>query len=514
MIAMPLIAHEGAIATPHSAASEAGAAALRAGGTAIDAALAAAATLCVVYPNNVALGSDLVALVRSPDGAIRFVNATGWAGENQTLEKMRHRHGDAMPERGVDAITLPGAVRGWEALHSMGARLSWKAALEPAIRWASSGIPTARSVASALAREPGVGDDPGFAATFHPGGRPLREGELLVQPRLAETLRRLSDAGAQDFYEGDLAEKWLTGLARAGSLLRPEDAAAFAPEVLDPLELDFGRYRVRTSPPNTQGFVLLRALAHAQRLIDPMGADVGDLVRSIYASNGVRADMLGDPRFGSPSGEELMSAGALGEHQSRRASGDTVGISAVSADGFAVSLVQSVYFGFGSGVVEQSTGILFQNRGTSFSLVEGNPSSIAPRKRPPHTLMPVMVTEGDELRWVSSTMGGQAQPQVHTQLLLRSFAGASPSEAVDAPRWAVGAQGHGDGARTLTVESDVPGDIQEALAAEAGLAVKLVPPRSEALGHAALIRVNSDGSCDAASDPRSDGSSIVVSAAS
>ena len=183
----------------------------------------------------------------------------------------------------------------------------------------------------------------------------------------------------------------------------------------------------------------------------------------------------------------------------------------MSADGWAISLINSIYFGFGAAILEPDTGIIFQNRGTSFSLDPASPNVFAPRKRPRHTLMPVMIlretANASEVAWVPSAMGGSAQPQIHAQLLLRSLAGASPEEATHAPRWVI-EEPREDGTVVATVEADVPQVTRDALAA-AGFELVLVPRWSEDLGHSNLIRIDPDGYA-AASDPRSDGSAVVV----
>ena len=505
------LAARGAISTSHHLATEAGAEVLRAGGNAIDAAIAAAATLCVVYPNNVALGGDLVALVRSPSGEVRFLNATGTAPGAQSLDVLRERYGDLLPLRGIDTVTVPGGVRGWHALHKYGATRRWDQHLEAATRHAEDGVPTARSVAGAIVENREVLElDPGCRGVFFDGGLPLVEGAPLVQPALAESLKRLAAGGAAEFYEGSLAEQWTAGLQRLGSKISLSDTAAYTPEWGEPLEGSFGEHRVLTGPPNTSGFMLLRALRDiAAGISDPLGAGAGALAQSFRASNAVRAASLADPRFGGATGAELIAADAPAHPPVREAkpSGDTVGLSAVSADGWAISLINSVYFGFGSAVLEPETGILFQNRGTSFSLDPAHPNAFGPGKRPRHTLMPVLVLRGDELAWVPATMGGSAQPQIHTQLLLRSLAGMSPEAATHAPRWIVDEPG-ADGVVRVTIEEDVPGEVHEAIAA-AGFPLKVVPPVTEDLGHSNLIRLTADG-VDAASDPRSDGSAIVV----
>jgi gamma-glutamyltranspeptidase/glutathione hydrolase len=505
----------GAVATSHHLATEAGADVLRAGGNAIDAAIAAAAVLCVVYPNNVALGGDLVALVRDPQGRTRFVNATGRAARGETLEALRASHGDALPDRGIDTVTVPGGVRGWESLAALGARLGWSRLLAPALSFARDGHPVARSVARAIVLErPALETDPGCRATFLPDGRARHEGELWRQPALAETLQALAEAGPEAFYVGPLAERWVGGLAALGSAITTADASSYRPTVEDPIRGRFGDLDVLTSPPNTQGFSLLRTLGalEAEAIADPLGAGAAVLAELFAANNRVRAAHLADPEASARDLDELLGAPAPAADQvdARAATGDTVGLVAVSEDGWAVSLVQSVYWAFGAAVLEPSTGVLFQNRGTSFSLDASHPAAFGGGRRPPHTLMPVLVERAGELAYAQATMGGQAQPQIHAQLLLRSIAGASPVEATSAPRWVVGAQDDGDTAATLTYETDVADGARNSLEATA-FALKRVPPRDERLGHSNLIRASSSG-LDAASDPRSDGSAVIVTA--
>ena len=509
----------GAISTSHHLATEAGAAVLRAGGNAIDAAITAAATLCVVYPNNVALGGDLVAIVRSPDGEIRFLNATGTAPAGQTLEALRESHGDALPLRGIDTVTVPGGIRGWEALHELGATRSWAEHLAPAIGFARDGFPNSRSVARELrAAQPEFVKDPGASAVFYPGGEPLAEGERLTQPALANSLEQLAAGGPNAFYTGDLARSWVAGLARRGSKITLDDTAAYRPFWDDPIETTFRGLRVITGPPNTSGFMFLRALnAITDGIVDPLGAGAGDLARAFYESNLVRTQLLSDPTFDGATGEELVAAAApdrpiVGD---AKASGDTVGFSAVSADGWAVSFINSVYWDFGSYILEPDTGIIFQNRGTSFSLDPASPNAFAPGKRPRHTLMPVMVFEGDELRYVPATMGGAAQPQVHTHLLQRMLAGEDPEAATHAPRWMV-EEVTSDNPASVVAEADVS-DVAKAAIEAAGFALVTVPSRDESLGHSNVVRIDRlpDGATGytAASDPRSDGSAIVVQGA-
>lgn len=509
-------ARYGAVAAPHHLATEAGEDAFRSGGNAIDAALAAAAVLTVVYPNNVAIGSDLVALVRSPDGEIRCFNATGYAPAAHNVERLREKYGTELPLRGVDTITVPGGVGGWKALHAHGAKLDWSSIFHAPIRHATKGVPLARSVAAAIIEdESDLRGDPGCRALFFPNGIALKETELLRQPNLAQSLTELQSGGAEALYGGSLGKRLIAGMAQLGSVMSLADLAEYEPEIMAPLRSTFRDYEVISSPPNTQGFMLLRALARVQQLGDPaeiLDAGVGALGRIFEQANAVRNTMLADPRFARVDIAELMGielTEETGTTGSPRAAGDTVGVSTVDSDGYAVSLIQSVFHAFGSTILEPGTGILLQNRGTSFSLNPASPNVVEPRKRPRHTLMPVLVTRDNDIRWVSSTMGGQGQPQVHAQLLLRSLGGADALSAVTAPRWMVGVSEAGDTDETVYVEADSSPAVTASLTAN-GLNVKIVPPHSESLGHANLIRVDENGRFDAASDPRADGSAIEI----
>ncbi|WP_060914977.1 gamma-glutamyltransferase family protein [Microbacterium oleivorans] len=505
----------GAVATSHYAATSAGERALRRGGNAIDAAIAAAAALCVVYQNNVALGGDLVALVRDPSGRIRFVNATGRAPRAQSLEALRERHGDALPDRGVDTVTVPGGVAGWGALHGLGGRLELADLLEDA-RLLAEESPVSRSTAAAIVIErDALAADPGCAALFLPGGEALGVGVPLRQPALARTLAELQRHGIDAFYRGDLADRWVAGLRGLGSLIDLDDTRDYRPVVTEPLTRRVFGLDLFTAGPNSQGFALLRNVLAVETAghADPLGKDAAALAAAFRQSNAVRSAWLNDPDVGPHDGHDLIDIAApeASGASAPPATGDTVGLVAVSDDGWAVSLVQSVYWAFGACVLEPETGILFQNRGTSFSLDADHPAAFGPGRRPPHTLMPVLVERDGELLYAAATMGGQAQAQIHSHLLLRLRHGASAIEATSAPRWVVGIQDDGDAENSVIIEADVPREVREALSA-GDLRPRVVPPRDEALGHSNLIVATETG-WDAASDPRSDGSAVIIEAA-
>jgi gamma-glutamyltranspeptidase len=510
----------GALATPHASATEAGMRAYRDGGNAIDAAIVAAAVLTVVYPHNVALGGDLIALVRTPDGEVRCVNASGWAGAGVDAARLRTRHGRWLPARGADAVTVPGGIRGWEALRRFGARLTWERTLRAAEATARVGAAVAPSLATHIAdaENADLFGTEDFDRVFRPGGRSLRPGDNFTQAALASTFGVLRDAGGDAFYQGSLAERSVEYLRSHGSSLTVEDFAEFQPETVEPISVPFRGLTVLTSPPNTHGFLLLRALRAVDELgiTDPLGDGLGALLRVFHRGNALRASYLADPRdvgvdVGALVNDGLDEIAELGLQSGPAVvpHGDTVGVAAADDDGYAVSLIQSVYHAFGSGLIDPATGVLFHNRGTSFSLDEASPNVIAPRKRPAHTLMPVMTTHNGAPRHVLATMGGQGQPQILAQVLLRAVGGAGAESAVAAPRAIVGPQVDGGTADSVTAEFDLRASARASIG-RAGLVPTDVAVHTENLGQTNVVFVDAKGSMMAASDPRSDGAAVVA----
>jgi gamma-glutamyltranspeptidase len=494
-----------AIATPEPQATAAGERVLAAGGNALDAALAAAAVLTVTFPHNCALGGDLFALVRDPDGATVAINASGPAPGGADADRLRGR-GAAMPLRGPDTVTVPGIVAGWERLHAAGATFPARELLGDAIRLAADGTEVSANLAAAIVEEwNGIQADPGLRDVLAPEGRPLRAGERLRQPALAASLRELAAGGARAFYDGALGERLATGLARMGCPLRASDLHGFAAETGPPLRGRFRDHDVLTTPPNSQGVLLLQALAALDAAgpdADPLGADAGLLAEVLRRGSLQRNAELADAELdrerwlGPARIAELLAGARPAGHAAPRATGDTIALVAVDADGRAVSLIQSVFWAFGALLLEPDTGIIVHNRGALFSLEPGVRNELAPGRRPAHTLMPVLVEQAEELRYALGTMGGGAQPQIHAQVLLRLLAGESAQAAVDAPRWVV------DGDGTVLVEVGA-GEAVEASLRAAGLRPRSQPRMSDELGHAQAIAVAPDGSLDVGSDPRS-----------
>lgn len=512
-----------ALATPHALATEAGAVAFERGGNALDAALAAAVTLAVVYPHMCGVGGDLFALVQRPDGQTIALNASGRSPASVDAGAVRSRHGDRLPDHGPDVLTVPGAVSGWDLLHREGGLLPWADAFTPAIAYAHGGVAVARSLATTLEElATPVMADPGLAAVFAPGGAPLGLGDPFVQPNLGATLQTLAAYGPSALYGGEVGRRLVDGLAPLGSALTLEDLEAHRADLVPPLVGRFRDLDVRVAPPNSQGFVLLQILALVDRLgvdPDPGGPEAGRLALIASAAGRDRDRHLADPEAMTVHPSTLLDDGhaasladeVRGRNHATPAGtrGDTVALVAADADGWAASLIQSLAAGFGSCIAEPSTGIVMQDRGAGFTLEPGHPNVLGPRKRPAHTLMPVLVHRGDRLAAAAGTMGGYAQPQINAGNLLRLFAAdREPADVLAEPRWLVGG---------MDVEREPPFVVAErGLAAAAtaslersGYRLVLEDAPSGATGHAHLVVTRPDGSFVAASDPRADGGAMA-----
>jgi oxamate amidohydrolase len=515
-----------AVATPHPRAAEAAAAAFERDGNAVDAALHAATTLAVVTPHMCGAGGDLFALVQNPDGKLVAIDSSGRAPGGIDPEALRTGYGLRMPEAGVSTITVPGAIAGWDALHRQGAALPWADAFGAAID-AAEGFPVSRDLAWSIGRRADeLRDDPGFAAVYFASGVPS-EGDRLAQPALARTLRTLADDGPEAFYTGELGALFVRGIRALGGSLSPEDLAAHTADLAAALR---GRYRdldVSVAPPASQGFVLLEALAVVERLgidPDPVGPDAPVIARTLSAASGDRDRHLADPDAMTIHVSALLDDGHLaalcdqvrgdldghpGTQPTRpRAAGDTIALVAADTDGWGVALIQSLFSGFGAGLLEPATGIVPHDRGACFTLEPGHPNELAPGKRPAHTLMPVAVHRHGALVGLAGTRGGHGQPQIDLMTLVRSFdLGMEPDEAVAGPRWLVGGMSPVRGEPSIEAERSVPEAVRGSLLG-AGFRLKLLGEMDRAVGHAQLLRIG-DGALSAGSDPRSDGGALA-----
>lgn len=520
------------LAAPHALATEAGAAVRRAGGNAVDAAVAAAVALTVVYPHQCAVGGDLVALVALPDGRVVSVNGSGAAAAAADPTAVS---GPRMPVTGPLTVTVPGVVAGWATVHRIAGRLPWERLFADAIDYARQGVPTAPGVATALRAEaPLLTADPGMRAVFFPDGTPLAEGSPLRQLALADTLARLASEGPAALYEGELGARLVATLRAIGSPLTPDDFARHATETGEPLSAVFRGEEYLTAPPNSQGLHLLQALGIVARLpadAQLLGADADLTARIFDAVTRDRDRHLADPRHVDVPVAELLGGahldrlaaevcsapcraaaepGTVRRNEAARPSGDTVAVVAADDEGYAVSLIQSLFHSFGSGILDPTTGIVLHNRGSFFDLAPGAPNRLAGGKRPAHTLMPVLTRRDGAVTGAHGTMGGKAQPQIHTQLALRIAAGDGPAEALGRPRWVIGGLGVDEPAQVASVEGAVPQDVVTALT-RGGYRVDVCADQDEQVGHGQLVRRSPSGTgFDAGTDPRSDGSVSVA----
>ncbi|TCB97341.1 tyramine oxidase [Micromonospora zingiberis] len=500
-----------ALAAPHQEAVRAGERAVAAGGNALDAALAAACTLTVVYPHQCALGGDLVALVRSPDGVTTAVVAAGTApGDIGRLSS----GWSAMPRAGAHSVTVPGLVAGWRELARLGAALPLDGMFRDAAAVAEEGTRVSAGLERALdSRREAVLADPGLRAVFAPEGAPLRQGALLRQPALAATLRRLA-VDPRDLYAGETAQSIVGTLRAHGGAHTLADFAGYQPETVPAVTREIGGRAWSVAPPPSVGAILLGVV---QAVAGPgdVEPDPTRVLDASLAGVAARTVYLGDPRSGGADLEAMLrlDAGpAAGRRPEPPAHGDTVAVVASDDAGWRVALVQSVFQTFGAGLLDPGTGVVLHNRGAAFSLDPASPARLAPGARPPHTLCPVIV-HSTESTVVAGCQGGRAQPWILAQLL---SAMTDPAQSLDdvlaRPRWVVGDVDLGHAGLTLVAEPGV-GDEVPAAARAHGLPVAWFPARADSAGHVQVVRTRGERSgvvFQAASDPRADGSAVVI----
>lgn len=491
-----------AVAAPHPAALDAAAEVVGAGGSAVDAATAAAAALAVVYPHQCAVGGDLIAVVR-PGGieGCRAVISAGAAAGSIDVDALRAASA-RMPAEGPLSVTVPGAVAGWRELSRRWGRLPLADLLRSAIGLARDGAEVSPGLARSIShRAAAIDADAGLSALLRPGGRPLVEGNRIVQPALAETLESIA-ADPDGFYAGELGSRIANGLAGLGSPVGTDDLTAHKVEVTDPLQVEVDGARWSVAPPPSQGAALLATLLGA-------GRSPADLVRSARTAELRRDAFLGDPRGGPVDVQALLGRGGdpAGLPGGAKPAGDTVAVTAVDADGAAVSLIMSVFQTFGSGLLDPRTGVLFHNRGSAFSLDPAHPGVVRPGARPPHTLCPAIV-ESDGATVALGCQGGRAQAWILAQVAAEISTTADPAGLLGRPRWVIGSRDLGMDAPAMKLEPGVPEEAAEA--AEAlGLTVHRWSRLEDDAGHVQVARLR-HGVLDAASDPRADGRGAVL----
>lgn len=529
-------APRGMVASPHVLASGSGVAALRAGGTALDAAVAAAATMAVVYPHMNGIGGDSFWLIYDASTSrLTALCAAGRSARAASIEWYAARGiRDGIPSRGGPAaVTVPGVVDGWWQAHqystrSMGSALTWRSLLADAVTYAREGFPASDGQRVAPPREPDLFGPSAIASIkrdlwplYHPDA--LAQGPL-VQRDLALTLEAVRDGGPDAFYRGDIARRIAAAAGQAGSPLAVEDLAEHRSEWMEPLRVAYRKGQAASFPPPTQGMSALAMLAVAD------GFEVAGLAEADYVHLLVEAAKLAfedrdryltDPAWMEMSPPELLAPERLARLRARvdmrraaptapaapAAGGDTIAIVAADAQGNAVSLIQSLYFTWGSGLVAGDTGVVLQNRGSFFSLDPKQANALAPGKRTMHTLIPSMYLEGGRPRFVYGTMGGEGQPQTQAALLTRRLdRGLGPQACVEAPRWLYG-RTWGTPSRALNLEGRYPADLASDLASR-GHEVKMGADWDDLFGHAHCIWLETEGGFVGGSDPRADGAAL------
>jgi gamma-glutamyltranspeptidase/glutathione hydrolase len=516
-------ARRGMVTAPHHLAAEAGVSVLRDGGNAVEAMVAAASAIAVVYPHMNAIGGDGFWLIHSPGADPIAVDACGAAG--QGVDDALYAGHDAIPSRGpLAANTVAGTISGWQAAldtaSSWGTALPLSRLLEDAIHYAEIGFPlTGNQHGLTTAKLDELRDVPGFAETFLADGVPPVPGTHYTNPRLGRTLRRLAQDGLDGFYRGDLARDIAADLAAAGSPITGEDLARHAARVVAPLSVRLSMGTAYNLPPPTQGVASLMILALFERLgvNEAEGFDfLHGLVESTKQAFLLRDGHVADPDVMDVDPQSWLDSDFLDGRAKKidpknalpwpqpSAPGDTVWLGAIDGEGRAVSFIQSIYWEFGSGVVLGDTGILWQNRGSSFALHDGPANRLAPGRRPFHTLNPALARLDDGRVMVYGTMGGEGQPQTQAAVFARHVMyGQDLQAAVTAPRWLLG-RTWGAETTTLKLESRFSERVVSDLEA-AGHDVEIVDPFSDMMGHAGGLVRHADGRLEGASDPRSDG---------
>ena len=513
---------QGMVTSPHELASEAGREVLRAGGNAIEAAIAINATLCVTYPHFCGLGGDAFMIVSDRQGATITLSGIGQAAAKLPND------GRPIPVRGPgSAITAAAAVDTWEqaftfSQRAWGGRQSWKGLFQRAIAYATDGFPltpSQRFWADFRAKE--IGDWPDVVRVFTAEGRIPDVGETFRQPDLARTLTMLAENGGRDFYEGELARRIARGLEQAGSPLTADDLARCRARNESALRVPYRGGELISLRPPTQGITTLEIMGVLDRFdvaaIPEGSADYYHLlVEAVKRAFIDRNRFVADPDFAEVPVDRLLSPahldGLARSIDPRRAApwphvfktGDTVFIGAVDRDGNCVSLLQTVYFDWGSGVVAGDTGILWHNRGAAFSVEPGSINVLRPGKRPFHTLNPGMYLKDGRPRLLYGTQGADGQPQTLAAVLTRLIDyGMDPLTALARPRFLLG-KTFSDSRDSLKLELDAGQAVFEDLTAR-GHAISPIPAQSPLAGHPGAIRIEDDGRFVGAHDPRSDG---------
>lgn len=533
------LAMNGIVTSPNYLATQAGIDVLRRGGTAVDAAIATAATLTVVYPQMCTLGGDNFWLIyNAKTGNIKALNASGRAGEKATIDFYKNLGYEKIPARGyLAANTVPGVVSGFDEAYGMsknelGSSYRWEELFSQAIDYAEHGFPvnTSLSYWSKINIDPNDKEFrdlqrfPEFARVFLKNNHEAYEiGEIFKQPDLANTLKTLAQKGAKEFYEGEIAQKIVADLKENEGMLSLDDFKRHHADWVEPI---FVKYRDKIAynfPPNTQGMASLEILNILNNFdVKSYGEGTADyyhlIIEATKQAFADRDQYLTDPAFSEIPLNKLLSS-SHGKAQAERIDmqkaaakvepldpkGDTIWLGVVDKEGNAVSLIQSIYHDFGSAIVPKGTGIILQNRGSFFSLNKEHVNALKPHKRTFHTLNPAMMLEDGKPYLVYGTMGGEGQPQTQAAIVTRIVDfGMTPQEAIDAPRWLFG-RTWGKASNDLKMEGRIPDEVLQELLRR-GHPVNKVDAYTDTMGHAGAILINQATHVyQGGTDPRGDG---------
>lgn len=511
----PVIAENGMAATSHPLGTMTAIAVLREGGNAVDAAIAAAATLCVVEPAMTGIGGDCFAIVVEPGGTIHALNGSGRAPEAASAAWLRELGHASMPQTGALSVTVPGALRAWEALSERFGTREFERLFADAIRYGEEGFPVHARVARDWRNYvPDLAADEGGRLYYLKGGRAPEMGERMHQPALAKTLRQVVKSGAGAFYEGQIAAEIAATIQAKGGRLAQADLAACRADWVTPISSSYAGYDVLEIPPNGQGItvqIMLNILDRVEaRLHGPDSPERHHLLteagRLAYS---VRDRFVADPAAAAVPVERLLSRELASKLASRLDAdrrnddvsvpplpgSDTIYLTVVDRDRRAVSFINSLYGGFGSKVVTPRSGITLQNRGACFNLIAGHPNEFEPGKRPMHTIIPAMATRNGRAAISFGVMGGSYQPMGHVHTLTNVVDyHMDPQAAIDQARLFWGADG------VVEVESGISAEIRRGLE-KRGHRLRPGGP----FGGGQMIVIGEDGFLTAGSDPRKDG---------
>jgi gamma-glutamyltranspeptidase / glutathione hydrolase len=521
-----VISDRGIVATSQTLASQAGAQVLARGGTAIDAAIAANLVLGVVEPESCGIGGDLFAIYwDAKTGKLTAINASGWAPTGLTIDYLKAKGITKMPQEGIQSVTVPGAVNGWSKLHQRFGRLPWKDLFAPAEYYAQHGYPVTEIISEAWKGEQKklAADVNARTVLLHDGATP-KLGELFRNPQLAQALRLIAEQGAPAFYRGAIAKAILKTSDRLGGTMNAADLAEFESEWVTPLSTDYHGWKVYELPPSGQGIAAIEMLNILS--LFPLASwpsrGLEELHIQMEAQKLAYADLhryVADMRFAKVPVAGMVSMDYAREQAKRidpakatcdvepgnpAVHGDTIYLSVVDRDGNIVSLIQSLYQHFGSGVVVDEYGFPLQNRGGLFELDPAHPDALAPRKRPFHTIIPAFMEKGS-VHIGFGIMGGLNQAQAHAQFVSNIVDhGMNIQLALEAPRFTKKTWGGCD----FLIENRIPKEIRDGLAAR-GHQIKVQGDFSNEMGGGqAVIHDSATGVNWGASDPRKDGAAV------